>query len=196
MKIIIIFPYKDSAGVSAPTLLSLPDSSLLRSPNPFFIPEFDTRFTARPFMACRISKLGKSVNAKFARRYWSEVAPAFCITAENLLYTLHSQGLPWTEATGFDRSMIIGDFVDFQSFTADLQLERPGEGPTALKMPSADDFNRAIERVAATNMIKTGDLILLPLYDSSHNIPAVDLTVDTDLQISSGQNILTLAKIR
>lgn len=197
MKTIVIFPYEDLAGDISQAMLSLPDSSLVRSPNPFFIPEFDTRFTATPFMACRISKLGKSVSERFAQRYYSEVTPAFCFVARNMLDRLHARGLPWTEATGFDRSLVIGDFINFSTVSAaDIQLEIPGQQPETLEIPRREDFDKAIERVSDTNMIKTGDLILLPLYDSSHNIPVIDLSAGMDLRISANQKILVLAKIR
>ena len=46
----------------------IPDSSLLRSGQPFFIPDFAGEFRAMPSAVVRIGRLGKGIAPRFAVR--------------------------------------------------------------------------------------------------------------------------------
>ena len=63
----------------------IPDSSIIRSGNPFFVPDFDQRFIALPSVAVKICRLGKSVAPRFASRYYDEITLGFSVVAADRL---------------------------------------------------------------------------------------------------------------
>lgn len=69
----------------------LQDSTVIRSDNPFFVPDFDTEFRLYPSLAIRIDRLGKSIAPKFAHRYYAQVTLAATVRAENILSELRQK---------------------------------------------------------------------------------------------------------
>lgn len=199
MKIII---YDNSLKqMDFPVTLSLPDSAFVRAANPFFIPDFDDSFTARPYVAYKVSKLGKSVAGRFASRYIGEVAVVLCITADTRLNALRANGLPWTAATGFDRSVMAGEFaaVNINEPMVDmlnLHIEQEGSPAIDLAAPTATRAEEAVEAVSATDTIKHGDLILVPLIDRSGHQPQFKLAIDRNIKIYNDHNVLMQARIK
>lgn len=159
------------------------------------MPDFDDSFSAVPFLAVKISRLGKSIAERFAVRYYEEAAPMLCIFAENLIKRLREAGLPWTAATAFDRSCILGSFV-----SADVVRERPevkisvlpsGE-EFALALPSEEAIASAISRASAYNTLKMGDLILVPMQPTTH----LKLEIDSRIEVFFGSELLTDLPVR
>ncbi len=186
MKIIALIPpsfYKDSYNLH-PTL-SYPDSAIVKNGNPVYIPDFDSSFSARIFLAVKISRLGKNVAERFASRYYSEATPALTIFADNLLSSLQADGLPWTAATGFDKSIVLGNFIPFSQMkdSGSLMLESSYDENIPLCIPDETEIAKAINEVSRYNSLKMGDLILIPI--PSEPIP---LRMDTLLTIKVGEN--------
>lgn len=173
--------------------LSLPDSSLLKTDNPFFVPDFDTDFEARPVLAVRNDKLGKSISARFADRYYHEFAAGIVIVAKNLLKKLREEGAPWTAATGFDRSCIIGSFHPVSELEKhqDIMFSDNNGNGLAGKFPDREALGEALERISAYNTMKTGDIILLPA-----DIGQLKLSVNSRIDISSHAQSLLNIKIK
>lgn len=87
---------KDSPmGTGDPAWYEMPDSSILRTGNPFFVPDFDTEFLAFPSICYRIGRLGKSIARRFADRYIDSATVAVAVVASNRLRDLREQGMPW-----------------------------------------------------------------------------------------------------
>lgn len=161
----------------SPTL-SFPDSAIVRNGNPVFLPDFDSEFTAIPYLAVKINRLGKSIAPKFAERYYSEVTCVMVLTALNLLQNLREAGLPWNAAVGFDKSLTVGDFFDRSLLgpdsTFDLRYltvgrdgkvdEQPG---ISFPIPSREEIAACINEVSRYNSLKMGDYILVPMSDYS-----------------------------
>lgn len=170
--------------------LSLPDSSLLKTDNPFFVPDFDTDFEAHPVLALRNDKLGKSISARFADRYCREFAAGVVIFAKNLLEKLRKEGAPWTAATGFDRSCIIGGFhpvTELENLREIVFSDSEGNTTTGT-FPPAEAIGNALEPISAYNTMKTGDLILL-----SADAGRLRLSINSRIDISShGQSLLNI----
>lgn len=170
--------------------LSLPDSSLLKTDNPFFVPDFDTDFMARPVLAVRNDKLGKSISARFADRYCREFAAGVVIFAGNLLEKLREEGAPWTAATGFDRSCVIGSFhplSEYDGFRKIVFSDSEGNSHEGM-LPPYEAIGKALEPISAYNTMKTGDLLLLP-----PDIEPLRLTINSRIDISShGQSLLNI----
>lgn len=156
-----------SVEINEPCWYYLPDSSILRSGNPFFVPDFDSEFTAYPSVAIRIGRLGKSISAKFAPRYVEAVGAGAAVVAETLLKQLRKKGLPWTPATAFDRSLWLGNLTppDTLSNLEEI-VYNCGEQTILYRLESLkSDIFKVIELVSATNTLKNGDIILAALTD-------------------------------
>lgn len=144
----------------------LPDSSILRSGNPFYVPDFDEEFRAYPSIAFRIGRLGKSIAPRFASRYIDRIGMGTAVIATSLLKQLRDKGAPWTRATAFDRSLLLGNLE-----AADALLEKGMNftmscGGEKINYDSAylqEDIDHIISRLSRDNTLKNGDIILAGL---------------------------------
>lgn len=154
-----------------PVIFCKPDSSLLEATEkrplsnmPFFLPDFSSDVQYETELVVRINRLGKSIAAKFAHRYYNEVTVGLDLTARDLQRKFRAAGNPWELCKGFDQSAVVGSFVplaecgDIQQLRFSLQLngETLQEGNTADMIFSVDTI---IEYVSRFFTLKTGDLI-------------------------------------
>ncbi len=148
----------------SPVIFMKPDSSILRNHRPFFLPDNLGRIDYEAEVVVRISRLGKSIAAKFADRYWDSVTLGIDFTARDMQTDFRSKGLPWELCKGFDGSAVIGDWIpreeagDIENlrFNLDIDGKTVQEGCTAdMIFPAA----RIIEYVSSFFTLKTGDLI-------------------------------------
>lgn len=143
----------------------LSDSSILRTGNPFFIPDFASRFEAFPSVVFRIGRLGKSIAPRFASRYIDSATIGIPIIATDLLESLQAEGKPWSRAVSFDRSLILGNFQPIDTFLNCSSFHiRCGENDMTYRL---DNLRIPIEEIiaiiSADNTMKNGDLILAAL---------------------------------
>ncbi len=172
----------------------IPDSCVIKKGKPFFVPDFAERFVASPSLAIRIDRLGKSIAERFSHRYYGSVAPALAVIAPDLLSTLRYQGLPWSRAVIFDRSLMLGDFVPFNDFII---------GGSAVEYVAANKkirwelsslrigINALISELSRENTLKTGDIILVAL-----NPQTFELNIGDAIFATIGENCLLEHKIR
>ena len=64
-----------------PVVFMKPDSALLKNNKPFFLPDFSSEIHYETEVVVKISKLGKSIEPKFAPRYYDELTVGIDITA-------------------------------------------------------------------------------------------------------------------
>lgn len=157
----------------------LSDSMLLKSDNPMFVPDFDTDFRIFPAAAFLIERLGKSISRRFARRYYRRGALAAQVAACNLLDELRTQGEFVTPALAFDRSLLLGDFMDLDAPEAHDAILRCGDAEMQFDLTEAmDAADEAIERISRNNTLKTGDIIIPCIAGDGINIrPGMNLEV-------------------
>ncbi len=155
------------AEASEPIWTVVSASAILQGGNPYFVPDFDSKFEAHPAIALRIGKLGKGIAPRFAYRYIESVAPAAVMTASNLLQNLQKSGLPWAKAISYDRSIAIGAFsnVDFEDIpTCKVRLELFQKGDSDPKTYQTGELlfsiGEIISSLSRDNALKTGDIIL------------------------------------
>lgn len=163
-------------------------SAILQGGNPYFVPDFDSKFQARPALAIRIGKLGKGIAPRFAHRYIDGVAPASMMIACNLLDDLRKSGLPWSKAISYDRSLAVGQF-------ANLPIEEISAASVSLDIINGDEVNSfksnvtclscSIEEIISIlsrdNALKTGDYIVIASPQSGPVIepgPRVELRLN------------------
>lgn len=89
----------------------IPDSAILTNRRPFFMPDFDTRWAYIPAVAFRISRLGKTIGARFASRYFDAMTLAIRTIPLSLSQDLHDSGLACGLEYSFDGALLIGDWL-------------------------------------------------------------------------------------
>ncbi|MBO7246972.1 MAG: fumarylacetoacetate hydrolase family protein [Bacteroidaceae bacterium] len=148
-----------------PVIFMKPDSSLLRNRRPFFLPDFSERIEYETELVVRISRLGKSIEAKFADRYWDAVTLGIDFTARDLQQEYRAKGLPWELCKGFDSSAVVGDWIEKENLAKDLQelnFRLDIDGKTVQQGYTGDmifSVGKIIEYVSSFCTLKTGDLI-------------------------------------
>jgi acylpyruvate hydrolase len=147
-----------------PVFFMKPDSALVIDNRPFFYPDFSKNVHHELEVVIRIDRLGRSIEEKFASRYFSEIALGVDFTARDLQDEQKKKGLPWEIAKGFDYSapvskfLPVSDFKDIHklSFKLDLNGKTVQDGTTSLMIFS---FEKIIAYVSRFMTLKTGDLI-------------------------------------
>lgn len=147
-----------------PVFFMKPDSALVIDNRPFFYPDFSKNVHYELEVVIRIDRLGRSIEEKFANRYFSEIALGVDFTARDLQDEQKKKGLPWEIAKGFDYSAPISKFLpasNFKdihdlSFKLDLNGKTVQDGTTSLMIFS---FEKIISYVSRFMTLKTGDLI-------------------------------------
>lgn len=148
-----------------PVLFMKPDSALLRNNDPFYIPDWSNDIHHEIELIVRIRRLGKSIEKKFAHRYYSEIGIGIDFTARDLQNRLKDKGLPWEKSKAFDQSAVVcPEFVPIESLadrnSIHFRLDKNGttvqEGDSALMIFPLDDI---ISHVSKYFTLKIGDLI-------------------------------------
>jgi len=147
-----------------PVFFMKPDSALVISNRPFFYPEFSKDVHHELEVVIRINRLGRSIEEKFAHRYFNEIALGVDFTARDLQAEQKKKGLPWEIAKGFDYSAPISEFYPLEKygdihnlgFRLDVNGKTVQDGNTSLMIFS---FEKIIAYVSRFMTLKTGDLI-------------------------------------
>ena len=172
-------------------------SAILQGGNPYFVPDFDSRFLATVALAVRIGKLGKGIAPRFAHRYVDAVAPALLFIASGKLARLREQGLPWTPAMSYDRSIAVGKFTSMafdriNQCDCDVLLE----SEDAVRMaswsppPAGIPLEDILASLSRDNTLKTGDMILLGLSQGGPEVrPGLKAILKLNGEVSMRFNI-------
>ena len=169
MKIICIGRnYKDHAkemGTTAPKfpiIFLKPDSSLLPKRNPFFLPDFSKEIHYEVELVYKIDKLGKSIEKKFAKNYYSEVGLGIDFTARDLQKKCKKKGHPWEIAKAFDQSAVVGEkFITINSLDSiNFSLQKNNK---VVQKSNANQMifsiDEIISYISKFMTLKIGDLI-------------------------------------
>ncbi|MBP5326995.1 MAG: fumarylacetoacetate hydrolase family protein [Bacteroidales bacterium] len=156
---------RGSREALSPAFFIKPDSALLVGRKPFFLPDFSSRIEHEIELVVRIDRVGKSIQERYARRYYSSVTLGIDFTARDLQAEAKRKGLPWTLSKGFDGSAVLGDFIKLDELGGDVQnldfsLLRNGNcvqhGNTGDMLCGVD---RMISYISDYMLLRTGDLI-------------------------------------
>jgi len=147
-----------------PVFFMKPDSALVIRNRPFFYPDFSNDIHHEIEVVIKINRLGRSIETKFASRYFSEIGLGVDFTARDLQSECKKNGLPWEIAKGFDYSAPVSKFLPVDSFTdinnldfhLDINGKRVQTGNTSEMIFS---FEHIISYVSQFITLKTGDLI-------------------------------------
>ncbi len=149
---------------SEPVVFLKPDSALLRKNKPFFLPDFSDNIHYEVEVVVKISKLGKSIAAKYAARYFDELTLGIDITARDIQNRNSEAGYPWELSKGFDGAAPIGAFVPVSSVSDinNLDFRLDINGITVQQSNTSDlifSIDKIIEFISRYFTLKTGDLI-------------------------------------
>ena len=143
----------------------MPDSSIVRSGNPVFLPDFAERYEAYPSIVYRIGRLGKSIKPRFADRYVDQWGIAVAMVAVDLLQELREGGHPWTRAVAYDRSCMLGNLepIDTLKDIEGIRIEAGEESLDYHRDQIREGIDEVIARLSAHNTLKNGDFVLVAL---------------------------------
>ena len=148
---------------SVPMIFMKPDSAISKNGKHFYVPDFLGRVDYETEIVVRINKLGKSIPARFAHRYYDAITVGIDFTARDMQRGLIERGEPWDLSKGFDGSAVLGEFrpiekydinnVEFSLTIDDNVVQR---GNTSQMHFSVDEIIAYVSRFCT---LKTGDLI-------------------------------------
>ena len=146
-----------------PLIFMKPDSAIIKNGKHFYVPDFLGRVDYEAEIVVRINKLGKSIPARFAHRYYDAITVGIDFTARDMQRRFIENGEPWDLSKGFDGSAVLGEFrsvekynindVDF-SLTIDDEVVQKAN--TSQMYFSVDEIIAYVSRFCT---LKTGDLI-------------------------------------
>ncbi len=146
-----------------PVIFSKPDTALLKNNEAFYLPSFSNDVHHEVELVIKINKVGKKIQEKFARNYFSEIGLGIDFTARDVQSELKAKGLPWELAKAFDGSAPIGNFINIENIdlkNIDFSLQKNGQvvqkGNTAQMIFS---FEQIVSFVSQYFTLKVGDLI-------------------------------------
>ncbi len=146
-----------------PVIFSKPDTALLKNGEAFYLPSFSNDVHHEIELVIKINKVGKKIQEKFARNYFSEIGLGIDFTARDKQTELKNKGLPWELAKAFDGSAPIGNFINIENIdlkNIDFSLQKNGQvvqkGNTAQMIFS---FEQIVSFVSQYFTLKVGDLI-------------------------------------
>lgn len=162
----------------APVVFLKADSSLLKDHKPFFIPDWSEKVTMGASLVVRICRLGKSIPARFAHRYYDAVTVGVDFTACDILERLKAAGLPWELSKGFDGAAAIGEWLSVDKFrdVQALHFHMEINGNTVQEGCTSDmlcKIDSAIAYISQFFTLKTGDLLYTGML-ADDTVPHID----------------------
>lgn len=136
-----------------------PDSALLVGGKPFFLPHFSEQIAVHPCVVVRISRLGRYIEERFAARYYDGITTGMNLQAADLLTPPCPLDM-WTRATGFDNSLVVGDWLPADVQT-DWKIGAEGEEHTYRTEDLTDSIEKSISEISKYITIRMGDMIAI-----------------------------------
>lgn len=146
-----------------PLIFMKPDSAIIKNGKHFYVPDFLGRVDYEAEIVVRINKLGKSIPARFAHRYYDAITVGIDFTARDMQRKLIENGEPWDLSKGFDGSAVLGEFrsvekynINDVDFSLSIDDEVVQKANTSQMYFSVDEIIAYVSRFCT---LKTGDLI-------------------------------------
>lgn len=171
MKIFRFFPHNKTANdtlYNDVDITTIPDTALLIQKRPFFIPDFTKQCMAQLVCCIRINRLGRSINQRFAHRYYNvnDITLGVHFIAHDLLEQVQHENRPWELAIGFDNAVVVADKkcdTLTEQMRADLLLNDVTYTCQFETKPLLEAIDKQIERISEFYTMRQGDILLMPL---------------------------------
>lgn len=148
---------------AVPMIFMKPDSAIIKNGKHFYVPDFLGRVDYEAEIVVRINKLGKSIPARFAHRYYDAITVGIDFTARDMQRAFIEAGAPWELSKGFDGSAVLGEFrpveqynIDDVPFSLAIDDEVVQSATTAQMLFKVDEIIAYVSRFCT---LKHGDLI-------------------------------------
>ena len=111
-----------------PIIFLKPKTALLVDGKALYYPEFTNDLQYECELVVRMSKNGKYIQEKFARKYYNAMSLGIDFTARDIQQKQKEKGLPWEIAKAFDGSAAVGAFIpigedlDVQQLNFELKI--------------------------------------------------------------------------
>lgn len=146
-----------------PLVFMKPITALLKDNRPFFHPDFSENIHYEVELVIKMCRHAKHVDAKFAHKYYNEIAIGIDFTARDLQAQLKEKGHPWEIAKGFDHSAPISKFQSIENFDVEnINFALHKNGENAQLGNSKDlifNFNELIAHISKYITLQKGDYI-------------------------------------
>ena len=146
-----------------PMIFMKPDSAISKNGKHFYLPDFMGRIDYEAEIVVRINKLGKSIPARFAHRYYDAITVGIDFTARDMQRRLIAAGEPWDMSKGFDGSAVLGEFrpverydINDIDFSLTINDEVVQSANSSQMLFPVDEVIAYVSRFCT---LKTGDLI-------------------------------------
>ena len=148
---------------AVPIIFMKPDSAIIKNGKHFYVPDFLGQIDYETEIVVRINKLGKSIPARFAHRYYDAITVGIDFTARDMQRRLIAAGEPWDMSKGFDGSAVLGEFRPVEQYdinNIDFSLTINDEVvQSANSSQMLFPVDEVIAYVSRFCTLKTGDLI-------------------------------------
>ena len=148
---------------AVPIIFMKPDSAIIKNGKHFYVPDFLGQIDYEAEIVVRINKLGKSIPARFAHRYYDAITVGIDFTARDLQRRLIAAGEPWDMSKGFDGSAVLGEFrpveqydINNVDFSLTINDEIVQSANSSQMLFPVDEILAYVSRFCT---LKTGDLI-------------------------------------
>lgn len=163
-----------------PVYFLKPESCLIRSRQPFFIPEFSQSIIPVPHVVIKISRLGKAIQPKFGHLYFSEITMGLDMEAHEILSKAVADGLPWEAVKSYDASAPLGKFLPLENKEAldNMKFQMFINNKEISSFTIKDlkfGIHEVISKVSENITLKMGDLIFAGGPESTENIKINDV---------------------
>lgn len=147
-----------------PVVFLKPDSAIARGNKPFFLPDFSTDIEYETEIVLCIDRMGKTIESRFARRYYNQIALGIDFTARDLQRQAKAIGGPWAIAKGFDGSAVLGPLINLSDLPDEHHIHfRMEQNNLTVQQGNTADmlfpFDTLVAYVSRFFTLKTGDLI-------------------------------------
>ncbi len=148
---------------AVPMIFMKPDSAILKNGKHFYLPDWLGRIDYEAEIVVRINKLGRSIPARFAYRYYDAITVGIDFTARDMQRQFIEQGAPWELSKGFDCSAVLGEFrpverynLKEQPFSLTINDVVVQKAVSSQMIFPVDEIIAYVSRFCT---LKTGDLI-------------------------------------
>lgn len=168
MKLIATYLSKQDGLIDRSKILVWPDSALIRSGKPVFLPEEDGKYMVHYGLGVKITGVGKSIMPKYSSRYYEGVAPVVFILRKEVSDKISHHEDPYASDLVEDFSVIVGEFADSDKGKDELELTAvtsypgrslPDTEETSVILDATRVLDEAVSTASRRNTLKTGDIV-------------------------------------
>lgn len=153
------------------------DNTLTNSGKTLYTPEWSRDMHYVPVLVVRIGRVGKSIESRFAHKYYQELALGISFTDIQYYQQTSALGLDSSLAYDFDGALMTSLFFPKEEMPKTishliLNGEERTEEKIIIQSISSDRIHETISTISHYYLIKMGDCITFPLVDKYRKIEA------------------------